>query len=509
MNILQGTFKQVSHFMLGLGLLLVFALPSLAQDGDGIGTISLSQWASSAEASSQYGDDGWSANRATGAPDVLACEDSVNSWASLTASDGETLTLYYDVPVVPIQVNVYQNYSPGAISSISIIPADGRAPIVIDNSADVGEGCPRVFSMNMPSGLPEAIGVIITLDQADMNNWNEIDAVELYGSTMGEPGDTEPSSLDMNDYPMYELSSNTPMTGPSGNNPQTGPSGNTPQTGPSGNANTGNNTSTGTTAADFGGEWGTTVTCPDGMVITNAVQFTIVQQRSGNQYRVSALGINGFDPVLAVMDDYGNMLCNDDSSDVAGYGANLPTTGQIAPATTNSQVIFNLNSSNAFENVTVVVGGYQGTGGEVLVTVEGMVASSADGIGDPFSVYASPAMLVSGVDPTAYMISVVSRFDPTILLVTGDYEQITFEGQNVACDDAGTTNCWGESASLANGFVSRSGGRNLAGGRLDSMLTIPLEGTWGVYLNYVMTSFGGTYGDYIAAFHLGTAAEGQ
>ena len=43
----------------------------------------ISQWASSATASSQYDDPDYSANQATGAPNALECGDSVNAWASL------------------------------------------------------------------------------------------------------------------------------------------------------------------------------------------------------------------------------------------------------------------------------------------------------------------------------------------------------------------------------------------------------------------------------------------
>lgn len=472
------SYKHILAFLLLLGAGLLNAQE----------TIQLAQWAISAEASSQYGARDWGALQATGAPDVLACLDDTRSWASLTPADGETITLYYRRPVLPTQINIYQNFNPGAIRSVAIVPADGGAPIIIPNSADTGTGCPRVFSVHLPAGLPEAIGVTITLDQARQRSWNEIDAVELVGITGGAASNSQLSSLQTNAYPMYRVFSNT--TTPTSNNTLTARN---------------------LTAADFGGEWGATVTCPNGGVISNAVGFRIVQQRSGSQYRVTAMGINGLDAVIAVMDNYGNMICNDDSAEAATYGASLPTTGVIPPAPTHAQVVFNLNSRNAFEDVFVVVGGLNGASGEILVLVEGMVATQNDGVGDTFSMYVAPTLVVSGVNPTVYMLSVVQRFDPAILLVDGDYATVRDGNSNpVACDDAGNpSRCWGESASLAGYYVSRSGGRTLGGGNLDAMMQIPIVGQGGGYYNFAMTSFGGTYGDYIAAFHLGTATEGD
>ncbi len=87
--------------------------------------IQIAQWAQSAEASSQYGDDDWSADQATGRPDVEECADSVEAWASAEYDDGEeSLTVFFRDEVHPTQVNIYQNLSPGAIIAIEILPED-------------------------------------------------------------------------------------------------------------------------------------------------------------------------------------------------------------------------------------------------------------------------------------------------------------------------------------------------------------------------------------------------
>lgn len=265
-------------------------------------------------------------------------------------------------------------------------------------------------------------------------------------------------------------------------------------------------------SVDYDGDWGRDVECRDGDDIEGGVELTIVQQRSGNQYRVTAIGIDGFDPVLAVMltGDYNDALCNDNDSEAATYSADLPTTGDVDDSNDSAQVIFNLNSANAFENVSIVVAGEGESSGEFVLIIEGMYASSADGAGDPMSLALTPSLIESGVDPTAYMISVVSAFDPLIYLADNELNQLSDDdGNPLACDDAGNSGlCWGESESLSGSYVSRSQNRELGGGQYDSMITIPVsDDLLGFYLNYVMTSYGSTEGDYVVAFHMGVEAE--
>lgn len=247
--------------------------------------------------------------------------------------------------------------------------------------------------------------------------------------------------------------------------------------------------------------------CDNGVEILNGVELTIVQQRAGNQYRITVVGIDGFDPVLAVTDQNNNGLCNDDSEEAADYIADLPTTGEVDSSSLNSQVLYTLNSSEDFSDISVVVGGFAGQGGEFLVIVEGMFASELDGAGDPFSLFVSPALIDSDVLPTGYMISVVAGFDPLMALVDADLNVLEDEdGNPVACDDAGNDSlCWGDHFDLSSYYVSRSSNRVLGGNFLDSMMTIPVtEDFIGGFLNFIMRG-NNTEGDYVAVFHLGTA----
>jgi hypothetical protein len=139
------------------------------------------QWASDASASSQYGDNAYSALQATGGPNTRGCMDSGNAWASATVSGKDSLTVRFDEAVIPISVQIYQTYNPGAITGIDLITAGGEM-INVTNSGDPGNlGCPAVLIIDILGDAPPTSGVIIYLDQSTINNWNEIDAVRLIG----------------------------------------------------------------------------------------------------------------------------------------------------------------------------------------------------------------------------------------------------------------------------------------------------------------------------------------
>lgn len=146
------------------------------------------QWASKASATSQYSDPNWSAMQVSGPPNVVTCQDDPHSWASASRlSPNDTLSVFYSVPVVPTQIDIYESYEPGAITSVDLIPADGSAPIPVPSSADSATtACPGIFTVTI-SGISKLInGVAIHLDQSHLDpakgkGWNEIDAVQLTG----------------------------------------------------------------------------------------------------------------------------------------------------------------------------------------------------------------------------------------------------------------------------------------------------------------------------------------
>lgn len=248
------------------------------------------------------------------------------------------------------------------------------------------------------------------------------------------------------------------------------------------------------------------VECSDGTTFDNGVEVTVVQMRSGFTYSATVLGLNGFDPVLAVLDNSDQGLCTDDTVEIRDFEASLPTTGSVSGQELNAQITFD-NGGENFNDVRLVVGGYGNRAGEFLLLLEGMAVTDGDGMGDIFAVLISEPMIASGVDVTAYAISVTSELDPLLALITGDMEYIEDEnGVLVACDDAGNGDlCWGTSEDLSNAFVPRSNGDLLGGFQYDAMLSLPLsESMVGKYFNYVVSSYQqSTSGDYIVAFHIG------
>ncbi len=241
---------------------------------------------------------------------------------------------------------------------------------------------------------------------------------------------------------------------------------------------------------------GYSVTCDDGTSFNNGVEVSVNQLRSGYTYRATAIGLNGFDPVLAVLDQSTNRgLCDDDDSAAATYAASLPSSGSVPASSQSAQVTFNQNSSSAFADVSLVVGGYNNQSGEFLLILEGMDATAADGAGDSFSVNITPGMVASGVPITVYMIAEENSLDPFMYQSNGSLTQLKdSSGNPIGCDDAGDANsCWGQSTDLSNSFVTGNGG-TVAGGAYDAMLRTPIDGLQlnndrsQNYYTFVMTS---------------------
>lgn len=160
-----------------VGLLSLLAFGAAAQEE----TAEFRQWAYRAEASTQYGDEAWSAQQATGAPDTFACGDFGTAWASASSGETATLTVYFQLPVRATEVNIHQTYNPGAITRIELLHGSAENVSPVPDSGDPGTACPGVLRIPVPDDLLPVDGVIIYLDQSLTNGWNEIDAVELVG----------------------------------------------------------------------------------------------------------------------------------------------------------------------------------------------------------------------------------------------------------------------------------------------------------------------------------------
>jgi hypothetical protein len=143
------------------------------------------EWAAAATASSQYGDQGYAATQATGAPNSTPdCSDQNTAWASNDRNGVDWLELTYTATVVPVSVNIYENNAPGAIVRVDVEEASGvthtvysALPLIAPQSQ-----CPRIFSVGITGVTAHVNRVKVYFDQSAINNWDEIDAVELVGN---------------------------------------------------------------------------------------------------------------------------------------------------------------------------------------------------------------------------------------------------------------------------------------------------------------------------------------
>lgn len=140
----------------------------------------LTQWAISAEASSQFGFPDWSVRRATGAPEINQCVDDTRAWASARGGGLQWLQLTFARPVFATEINIYQTFGRGAISKVAIIAVDGTVENVWMDT-DRTEPCPGVLVVPLTRTSYRVAKVRIELDESRTGFWNQIDAVALIG----------------------------------------------------------------------------------------------------------------------------------------------------------------------------------------------------------------------------------------------------------------------------------------------------------------------------------------
>lgn len=140
------------------------------------------QFAIAAEATSQYGDDGYAPAQATGAPDVGTASDNPLAWASESPDGGEEqLTLTYEHAVTPTGVRIYESYNPGAVVAVEAYDEDEEEWVVLWEGEEQTDETIRVFSPELEEAEFTTTQIRLTLDTESVTGWNEIDAVELLG----------------------------------------------------------------------------------------------------------------------------------------------------------------------------------------------------------------------------------------------------------------------------------------------------------------------------------------
>lgn len=149
------------------------------------------QWATSANASSEYGETSWNAEQATGAPNVDDCSDNGQAWASESStSEIEWIELTYATPVIPTEINIYQSYNPSQVVEVDLIDTDGVTYVAWQGNPKKISTCPDLMTITFDEKQEMlAEKVVVILDQSVLGlGWNEIDAVELVGiGTVEQP----------------------------------------------------------------------------------------------------------------------------------------------------------------------------------------------------------------------------------------------------------------------------------------------------------------------------------
>jgi hypothetical protein len=143
------------------------------------------QWAIMATASSSYNDAqgqaAWSANQATGAPNVDKYGDDGKAWTSKTPDAGiEWLDLKFPKAVHASEVRVRESCGSGAVIKIELFDEGGLAHTVWAGNDPTTEL--NYLMVKFPKTAFKADRVKVTLATNVIPGWNEIDAVQLVGT---------------------------------------------------------------------------------------------------------------------------------------------------------------------------------------------------------------------------------------------------------------------------------------------------------------------------------------
>jgi len=140
------------------------------------------QWASAARASTQYGEERYSARQATGAPDVPSHVDDPHAWAPSTSErQQEWLEVTFAKPVSATELRIRQSFNPGTIVRVDVIDTDGRSVATWSGHDSSAYPPDQIawFAIRFPATQVPVQRARIVLDTPAAKGWKEIDAVQL------------------------------------------------------------------------------------------------------------------------------------------------------------------------------------------------------------------------------------------------------------------------------------------------------------------------------------------
>jgi len=174
----------------------VFSMANLDSDADGVGDVCdncssvanatqanndrelVRQWAATATASSEWTETDWSADQATGPPEMNACESIETNWTPLEGgSVAEWLELGYPASTQAIGVDVVNSgVQNGFVQSVELIDSGGGRHTIWDDTDP--STCGEILSLRWNQTTYDVSSVVV---HTQVDEWEEIDAVELLG----------------------------------------------------------------------------------------------------------------------------------------------------------------------------------------------------------------------------------------------------------------------------------------------------------------------------------------
>jgi hypothetical protein len=238
-----------------------------------------------------------------------------------------------------------------------------------------------------------------------------------------------------------------------------------------------------------------TLSCDGAVVSENAMRVELPDD--GETYNVTAVGLTAFNPIMAVVNERGTGVCYDDTEAALTYAAALPGVN-VNASIFSSQAVVDGDARS------VVVGSLESSSGEFIIMIEGGSVETGDS-GDSFGAYITPAMISVSPLITAYAIAVDDTLNPMLAYLDNAGEVVTND-EDVAyqCDDAGIPdNCYGQTPSLRDSFVTLRDSVNIAAFEVDAMLELPINETLtGATFPLRVTGSQDTSGAYIVILHI-------
>jgi hypothetical protein len=236
-----------------------------------------------------------------------------------------------------------------------------------------------------------------------------------------------------------------------------------------------------TLPADEGEDVSIYVTCDTGERIRGGVQFSFINVNPGFSYTVTAVGIDDFDPVLAVETQPGIGECNDDTPAASGSVVAVPDEGRVVGDATTAQVRF--TSPRRGFPINITVGSYDDDPGRFVLIIEGLAIQPADEL-DGFSIRVPSDVAEEPLG--VYMIARYVDLDPYLAMGMGDgltnaYVDGNFDPELVdyddieyplfECNDAGLDEC-SDMPGFPGGPIAIANGSDYNPGSVDAGLML-------------------------------------